>query len=64
MTDCDVIRRVVEMYRRAFPDLEVKVEILMEAKDRIAWQRTLRATHQSDFKGARPRVVPSCGATW
>jgi steroid delta-isomerase-like uncharacterized protein len=45
------IRQVLDMYRRAFPDLQVEVEILVEAKDRVAWQRTLRATHKGDFKG-------------
>lgn len=47
----DAIRKVLGMYRLAFPDLQVEVEILVEAKDRVAWQRTLRATHQGDFKG-------------
>jgi steroid delta-isomerase-like uncharacterized protein len=45
------VRRVLDMYRRAFPDLQVEVEILVEAKDRVAWQRTLRGTHRGDFKG-------------
>lgn len=45
------IRRVLGMYRRAFPDLQVEVEILAEAKDRVAWQRTLRGTHRGAFKG-------------
>ncbi len=45
------IRRVLGMYRRAFGDLQVQVEILVEAKDRVAWQRTLRGTHKGDFKG-------------
>ncbi|MBX3717142.1 MAG: ester cyclase [Burkholderiales bacterium] len=45
------IRRFVGMYRRAFPDLRFKVEILVEAKDRVAWHRTIRATHKGDFKG-------------
>jgi hypothetical protein len=45
------IRRFLGMLQRAFPDLQVQVEILVEAKDRVAWQRTLRATHQGDFKG-------------
>jgi steroid delta-isomerase-like uncharacterized protein len=45
------IRRFVGMYRRAFPDLRVEVEILVQAKARVAWQRTLRATHGGDFKG-------------
>jgi steroid delta-isomerase-like uncharacterized protein len=47
----DTIRRVLDLYRRAFPDLKVQVEILVEGNDRVAWQRTLRATHQGDFKG-------------
>ena len=47
----DAIRKVLGMYRSAFTDLQVKVEILVEAKDRVAWQRTLRATHKRDFKG-------------
>ena len=47
----DAIRKVLRMYRRAFPDLQVQVEILVEARDRVAWQRTLRATHQGAFKG-------------
>ena len=39
------------MYRRAFADLKVEVDILVESKDRIAWHRTLRATHKGNFKG-------------
>jgi len=47
----DAIQKIVGMYRRAFTDLQVEVEILVEARDRVAWQRTLRGTHQRDFKG-------------
>lgn len=47
----DAIRKVARMYRRAFPDTEVQVEILAETRDRVAWQRTLRATHRGKFKG-------------
>lgn len=45
------IRRFVSRYRRAFPDLRVQVEILMTARDRVAWQRTLRGTHLGAFAG-------------
>lgn len=45
------IRRFLGMLQRAFPDLQVDVEILVEANDRVARQRTLRGTHQGDFKG-------------
>jgi steroid delta-isomerase-like uncharacterized protein len=47
----DMIRRVLGMYQRAFSDLKVDVEILLEGQDRVAWQRTFRGTHQGDFKG-------------
>jgi steroid delta-isomerase-like uncharacterized protein len=48
----DAIRRVLRLYRRAFPDLRVRgLEILVEGKDRVAWQRTLRATHRGSFRG-------------
>lgn len=58
------VRTVLAMYRSAFSDLRVEVEILVEGSDRVAWQRTLRATHDGDFKGSRPPVVRSCGETW
>jgi len=45
------IRKLVGLYRGAFPDLQVEVEILVEASDRVAWQRTLRGTHEGDMKG-------------
>jgi predicted ester cyclase len=46
----------IEMLQRAFPDLQIEVEILLEGKDRVAWQRKLRGTHQGDFMG-----FPACG---
>lgn len=45
------IRKFVGAYRRAFLDLRFEVEILVKAKDRVAWQRALRATHKGDFQG-------------
>lgn len=47
----DWIRGFLAKVRRAFPDLQVEVEILVEGKDRIAWQRTLQGTHEGDFMG-------------
>jgi len=46
-----VIRQIVSLYRRAFPDIKTSVEILAIQDDRIAWQRTFRATHRAPFKG-------------
>ncbi len=57
LTDQDVagghelIRGHLELYKRAFPHLKVKVEILLEGTDRVAWQRTLRAKQDGAFKG-------------
>lgn len=45
------IRAVMALYRRAFPDMQVRIDILATEKNRIAWQRTVRATHQAGFKG-------------
>jgi steroid delta-isomerase-like uncharacterized protein len=51
MTGHTVIRGFIGMIRRAFPDLQVEVEVLAEGGDRVAWQRVLRGTHQGDFMG-------------
>lgn len=45
------VRRLVTALRRAFLDLEVEVEVLVAAKDRVAWQRTLRMTQRGDRHG-------------
>lgn len=45
------IRKVLGMLRRAFPELEVEVEILLAGKDRVAWQRTLRGRHVGAYQG-------------
>lgn len=46
------VRTFLGMIERGFPDLQVEVEILVEGEDRIAWQRTLRATHEGDYGGS------------
>jgi steroid delta-isomerase-like uncharacterized protein len=45
------IRAFLGSVRRAFADLAIEVEILVEGKGRVAWQRTLRGTHKANFKG-------------
>jgi len=47
----DAIRRTVDRWRRAFPDMAAEVEILVESPDRVAWQRTLSATHEGAYQG-------------
>jgi len=57
ITDQDVagghklIRGMLDMYQRAFPSPKVEVEILLEASDRVSWQRTIRAKQDGAFKG-------------
>lgn len=45
------LRAYIQRIRRAFPDLEVSMEILLEAGDRVAWQRTVTGTQRGAFAG-------------
>jgi predicted ester cyclase len=45
------IRAFLVMLERGFPDIRVKVDVLLTGKDRISWQRTHRGTHKGDFMG-------------
>jgi predicted ester cyclase len=55
----DVVKKIVRTYRRAFSNIEVEIEFLVKAKNRIAWQRTLRAKQTGAFKGfpATDRII-------
>jgi predicted ester cyclase len=45
------VRRYVGMLHDAFADLEVTVEVLAEAEDRVAWLRTVTGTQTGSFMG-------------
>jgi predicted ester cyclase len=47
----NVVKKIVQAYRRAFSNIEVEIEILVKAKNRITWQRTLRVKQTGAFKG-------------
>ena len=47
-----------EMMKAAFPDLEVHVDDLVAAEDKVAVRLTLRGTHSGEFQG-----VPATGRT-
>jgi steroid delta-isomerase-like uncharacterized protein len=47
-----------ELVKRAFPDLEIQVDDLVAANDKVAARLTLRGTHQGEFQG-----IPSTGRT-
>lgn len=47
----DGVRSFLDTVHRAFSDLQVDVEILAEAGDRVAWHRTLTGTQSGSFMG-------------
>ena len=51
-----MIEDFVKGLRTAFPDLHVEVQVLATQGDRVAWVRTHRGTHRSDYMG-----VPASG---
>lgn len=58
VTGHEAIRAFLGMLHQAFPDLGVDIEILVTGTDRIAWQRTFRATHTGKFLGFPPSGKP------
>lgn len=46
-----LVRGMLELYQRAFPNRTVEVEIFLEGPDRVSWQRTIRARQEGPFKG-------------
>lgn len=52
-----LVEHQLDLYRKAFSDLRFDLEILVEAGDRVSWQRTLRAVHSGPFLG-----FPATGA--
>lgn len=45
------VRRWLQTMRDSFSDLEVQVDILLEAGDRVAWQRTVSGEQTGSFQG-------------
>lgn len=54
----DAWREGFELMRRAFPDLEARVDDLVAADDKVAVRLTLHGTHQGEFQG-----IPATGRT-
>jgi steroid delta-isomerase-like uncharacterized protein len=49
-------QRGYELVKRAFPDLEIRVDDLVAAGDKVAPRLTLSGTHQGEFQG-----IPATG---
>jgi len=47
----DIVQNTLGALHQSFPDIQMDIDILLEGEGRIAWQRTLRATHKGKFKG-------------
>ncbi|MBL8856426.1 MAG: ester cyclase [Planctomycetaceae bacterium] len=45
-----LVKKLVREYRRAFLEIEILIEVLVKAKNRISWQRTLKARQAGPFK--------------
>lgn len=45
-----IVQKILSELRHSFTNIQLDVEILLESEDRIAWQRTFRATHAEKFK--------------
>ena len=51
----EFVRRFIGQLRSAIPDIRVvEVALLIQADDTIAWQRTLRGTHEAEMMGIPP----------
>jgi steroid delta-isomerase-like uncharacterized protein len=48
------LRRFTEMYRSAFPDIQMTVEDVIAEGDKVVTRWTARATHQGELMGIPP----------
>lgn len=56
-------RQGTEMMMRAFPDLEVRIDDVVAAEDRVALRLTLHGTHRGDFHLGEFQNFPATGRT-
>jgi steroid delta-isomerase-like uncharacterized protein len=53
-TGAQVLKELFAKLHRAFPDLQVTVEDLIEEGDKVAGRNTLTGTHQGEYMGLPP----------
>jgi steroid delta-isomerase-like uncharacterized protein len=56
-------RQGAEMMRRAFPDLEARIDDVVAAEDRVALRVTVHGTHRGDFHLGELQNFPATGRT-
>jgi steroid delta-isomerase-like uncharacterized protein len=54
-------RQGAEMMRRAFPDLEARIDDVVAAEDRVALRLTVHGTHRGDFHLGEFQNFPATG---
>jgi steroid delta-isomerase-like uncharacterized protein len=52
--NCDQLKKEVQMYRAAFPDMTCKVDELIAAADKVLVRWTMRGTHKGPLLGRAP----------
>jgi steroid delta-isomerase-like uncharacterized protein len=54
VTDRETIKQFIAAYLTAFPDLQITVDDLFAAADKVATRWTMRGTHKGEFLGIAP----------
>jgi len=54
VTDRESIKQFIAAYLTAFPDLQIAVDDLFAAADKVAIRWTVRGTHKGEFLGLAP----------